>query len=312
MPRMPRAVAVAALTLAATAALSGCSGTAAPSGPPSGGASSGSPSGSTSPAGTGRSTEPGSPGPSPSSSPEPSATRSATPSPEPSATRSATPSPTSTPSGSPSASSSASPSPRPRTTLVIGDSGARVLALQQRLSELGYWLGAQDGSFGPLTQQAVLALQKAAGISRDGVVGPNTRRALDDGVRPPATVKGDGLEVDLGRQLLLVVRGGAPVIVLNTSTGSGEEYTSTFGNPAIARTPTGTFTFLRRVDGMAESSLGTLWRPIFFTSSGYAVHGSQNVPPWPASHGCVRVSNAAIDMIWARGLAPVGSTVTVR
>ena len=74
----------------------------------------------------------------------------------------------------------------------------------------------------------------------------------------------------------------------------------------------GTFTFLRRVDGMDESSLGKLWRPIYFTSTGYAVHGSSSVPPWPASHGCVRVSNAAIDMVWAQGLMPVGSTIRIR
>ena len=63
---------------------------------------------------------------------------------------------------------------------------------------------------------------------------------------------------------------------------------------------------------MDESSLGMLWRPIYFTGSGYAVHGSTSVPPWPASHGCVRVSNAAIDMVWAQDLMPIGSTIKVR
>jgi N-acetylmuramoyl-L-alanine amidase len=187
-----------------------------------------------------------------------------------------------------------------------------VLALQQRLSALGYWLGAPDGDFGALTQQAVFALQKSAGLSRDGVVGPNTRRALEQGVRPSATLSGDGVEIDLARQVLMVVRGGKVRTILNTSTGSGEQYTSTFGRPAIARTPTGTFHFQRRVDGMAESSLGTLWRPIFFTGTGYAVHGSGSVPPYPASHGCARVSNAAMDMVWAQDLMPIGSTVRVR
>ena len=57
-------------------------------------------------------------------------------------------------------------------------------ALQQRLTELGYWNGKADGSFGSLTQQAVYALQKAAGLSRDGVVGTKTQKALDQGVRP--------------------------------------------------------------------------------------------------------------------------------
>jgi peptidoglycan hydrolase-like protein with peptidoglycan-binding domain len=186
-----------------------------------------------------------------------------------------------------------------------------VLALQQRLKELGYWLGAPDGSFGSLTQQAVWAFQKSAGLERDGVVGPRTQRALAAGVRPRATLRGDGVEIDLDRQILLVVRGGAVRLVLNTSTGSGEEYTSTSGNRAIATTPRGRYSVYRAVDGPVTNSLGQLWRPRFF-HRGIAVHGSSNIPPWPDSHGCARLSNAAIDMIWAQGLMPVGSRVVVR
>ena len=119
----------------------------------------------------------------------------------------------------------------PRPSLRRGDSGPRVRELQERLSELGYWLETPDGSFGALTQQAVYALQKAAGIRRDGVVGPKTTRALADGIRPEPTLEGDGVEIVLGRQLLLVVRDGEVRTILNTSTGNGEEYISTAGQP---------------------------------------------------------------------------------
>ena len=183
--------------------------------------------------------------------------------------------------------------------------------LQRRLSELGYWLGRPDGRFGSLTQQAVFALQKAAGIRRDGVVGTRTRQDLVDGIRPRTTLGGDGVEIDLKRQLLLVVRGGTVRTVLNTSTGNGEEYTSTSGNRALATTPRGSFTVYRAVDGPLTNSLGELWRPRFF-NRGIAVHGSPNIPPWPASHGCARLSNPAIDMIWAKDLMPLGSRVVVR
>ncbi len=43
--------------------------------------------------------------------------------------------------------------------------GTEVAAIQRRLWELKYWCGSADGSFGHLTQQAVWALQKAAGLS---------------------------------------------------------------------------------------------------------------------------------------------------
>ena len=108
--------------------------------------------------------------------PTPSETPSPTPSTEPPRRRrpsTATPTPSATPTTKPDPDTEPPP-PKPRTSLVRGDSGPKVLALQQRLKELGYWLGAPDGSFGSLTQQAVWAFQKSAGLRRDGVVGPKT------------------------------------------------------------------------------------------------------------------------------------------
>ena len=250
-----------------------------------------------------------SPAAAPTDTPTPSPSPSASPSPSPSPTASATPTPTARPTPTPKP--TPSPTAKPRTTLVRGDSGPRVLQLQRRLSELGYWLGEPDGSFGSLTQQAVFALQKSAGLRRDGVVGPRTRRALEAGIRPGVTLSGDGVEVVLDRQILVVVRDGRARTILNTSTGNGEEYRSTSGNLAIATTPKGRFTVYRAVDGQLTNSLGELWRPRFF-HRGFAVHGSPNVPPWPASHGCARLSNAAINMVWARDLMPIGSRVVVR
>lgn len=252
----------------------------------------------------------------PSATSTPAVTPTGTPTTAPT-TPSATPSPTSTPSPAPSRTAAPSPTtrpsptPKPRTSLRRGDSGPAVLALQRRLSELGYWLGSPDGSFGSLTQQAVWAFQKSAGLRRDGVVGPRTRAALADGIRPRATLRGDGIEIDLDRQVLLVVRGGQVRTVLNTSTGNGEEYTSTAGHLALAVTPRGSYSVYRAVDGEVTNALGELWRPRFF-HRGIAVHGSGNVPPWPDSHGCVRVSTAAMDMVWARDLMPLGSRVLVR
>ena len=61
----------------------------------------------------------------------------------------------------------------------------------------------------------------------------------------------------------------------------------------------------------ARSPLGLLNRPKYFHEDGIAVHGSPNVPAHGVSHGCVRVTNPAIDFIWANDLAPIGRTVVV-
>jgi hypothetical protein len=177
--------------------------------------------------------------------------------------------------------------------------GAEVLALQQRLTELGYWLGTADATYGSLTVQAVLAFQKANGLGRDGIAGPATLAALETASRPVPSVLTDGIEIDLERQLLFVVRGGQVLYALNTSTGTSGW-----------RTPPGDFTVVREVDGMRHAPLGDLWRPKYF-NGGIAIHGATNIPAQPASHGCARLSFAAMDMVWAEALAEVGTRVVV-
>jgi peptidoglycan hydrolase-like protein with peptidoglycan-binding domain len=198
------------------------------------------------------------------------------------------------------------------TTLRPGDRGPRVAALQQRLTALGYWNGDADGSYGAATAQAVMAFQKSAGLARDGLAGPATQAGLDGAGRPTVGPgAADRVEIDLGRQLLYVVRGGQVRWVLNTSTGSGETYRSPAGHDAVARTPVGSFVVGRTFDGPEVAPLGTLYRPRYF-NGGIAVHGAPHVPGYAASHGCARVSNAAMDLIWREGLMPVGSPVAVR
>ncbi|WP_030441386.1 L,D-transpeptidase family protein [Actinoplanes subtropicus] len=234
----------------------------------------------------------------PSTGPEPSASSASSASPTPSATSTThTPTPTAT--------------AKPQ-KLKVGSTGPAVLALQQRLTELGYWNGTADGNFGGTTQQAVFALQKAAGIGRDGSVGPKTQKALDAGVRPTARSKaGSGylVEINLTKQLLMFVKDGEVIATLNTSTGSNEHYVYQ-GQTYLADTPTGHFKVGRQIDGVRHGPLGDLFRPKYF-NGGIAVHGSPSIPPYPASHGCARVSNAAINWIWSTGKLPLQTKVWV-
>jgi lipoprotein-anchoring transpeptidase ErfK/SrfK len=184
-----------------------------------------------------------------------------------------------------------------------------VAALQQRLVDLGYWMGEPDGNYGQLTRQAVMAFQKVEGLARDGVAGPVTQERLASAGRPTAR-GGGGIEIDLERQVILVVSGGRVTWTLNTSTGNGEGYTSSTGGEARAVTPPGEFRVEREIDGLREAPLGTLYRPKYF-NGGIAVHGSGSIPAFPASHGCARVTNAAMDMLWSSGAMPIGTPVSV-
>ncbi|HEY9820232.1 MAG TPA: peptidoglycan-binding protein [Candidatus Sericytochromatia bacterium] len=67
-----------------------------------------------------------------------------------------------------------------------GDRGSEVIALQQRLKQLGYFQGNVTGYFGSLTKQAVISFQQAKGLTADGLVGTNTQASLGDQPRAKA------------------------------------------------------------------------------------------------------------------------------
>ena len=190
--------------------------------------------------------------------------------------------------------------------VAAGALGPGIEGMQRRLLELGYW-GPVDGRFGPLTTQQVYAFQKANDLPRDGQLSGEELDLLGRAgrTRPRSTV-GYVVEVDKRRQIIIVARDGVAELVFNTSTGNGARYAP----GAVAVTPEGRFRIQRQINGLRISALGALFRPKYFTG-GYAVHGSPSVPPFPASHGCVRVSNAAIDFIWANRLLEVGTDVWV-
>lgn len=226
-------------------------------------------------------------------------------------TTSTTAPPTTTTTTAPATTTTQPPPPGADGTLEQGERGDEVTLLQARLHELGFWLGTSDGSYGQLTRQAVMAFQKAQGLGRDGVAGPATLAALATAARPaPREPSGSHLEIDLDRQLLLVVQDGQTRWAINTSTGSGEAYAAPGGGTAVAGTPRGSFQIQREVDGLRKAPLGTLYRPKYF-HGGIAIHGAGNIPANPASHGCARVTNAAMDMLWSSGVTALGTPVLV-
>ncbi|MGH9019476.1 MAG: L,D-transpeptidase family protein [Acidimicrobiales bacterium] len=231
-------------------------------------------------------------------------------------TTSTTTSTTTTTLAPPTTTTTLKPKPKPKPKplhypdLVIGDHAKIVLKFQQKMVALGYWISPVDGDFGDSTQQAVFALQKAANIPADGVVGASTWRAWQLGVKPKVRpIKGNAVEVNLSKDLLLIVHNGKLRATINTSTGGGYTYTSD-GVTSVAITPKGVYAIQRVVDGIVTDSLGQLWRPRYFYE-GFAIHGDSYVPSVPVSHGCVRVSNEAINWIWATNQLPIGMKVWV-
>lgn len=192
-----------------------------------------------------------------------------------------------------------------------GDSGPEVRALETRLKELAYDPGRVDGTFDQYTRFAVVAFQKVAGLDVDGLAGPAVLGALEDPPAPTILVPGgapDRVEVELGRQLMVVYRETTPVLITHVSTGNDETFCSS-GRCRQAVTPQGSFKFFRRVSGWRTAELGRIYNPVYFTDDGVAVHGSASVPLSPASHGCVRIPMHTADLFPA--LVQTGTDIHV-
>ena len=178
--------------------------------------------------------------------------------------------------------------------LAPGDEGPAVASLQRHLARLRFDPGPAVGRFDPATEAAVWALQKRAGRDPTGIVDAPTWDLLRSPppARPATVARGPGnrVEIDLATQVLSVWSAGDELLVVShVSTGNGEHFcvpgTSRCG---YARTRPGRFTIHRQIEGWRIAPLGGLYNPLYF-NGGIAIHGSELVPTWPDSHGCVRV-----------------------
>ena len=183
-----------------------------------------------------------------------------------------------------------------RVALERGDHGPLVEHLQVRLGIAGFRPGDVDGEYGRATYQAVLAFEKYHELERNGVFEPAEWELLD--VAPTVRLRSERsrIEIDLDKQVLYLVKDNAVDAVVGISSGNGATFTNYTGRQVTARTPEGEFSFYLERNYNHRSYLGTMYKPFYFYG-GYAIHGSPSVPGYPASHGCVRVTNDDMDFL---------------
>ncbi len=214
--------------------------------------------------------------------------------------------------------------------LAMGSAGDDVRRVQERLSQLGFQPGPADGQFGSGTQQAVWAYKKLVGnvtweefarlddqtVVTDELWQQMSQPSVQFVPRRPGV--GTHVEMYLPLQVMAVFRDDQPIFISHISSGElrpdGQPATfcetATYdtdenGNPypepvtkqvcAESKSPGGVFSFRRYYDGNRVSPLGGMKNPWYF-NYGIAIHGAQNVPTRPASHGCIRISNTLADV----------------
>ena len=184
------------------------------------------------------------------------------------------------------------------------------LEIEQRLHDLGYWITKVDGKRDDSTRQAIIAFQKVEGRKRTGILSASDTELLRNASRPTAkfTSGPAHVEVDIGRQVLLVVGDDGTVQkTVSVSTGNEKKYFDE-NQWQVAHTTRGNFKVQWKYNGIRKASLGDLYYPSYF-NGGIAVHGSPSIPPYPASHGCVRVPLFADQALFK--MMPVGMPVHV-
>ena len=179
---------------------------------------------------------------------------------------------------------------------------------ERKLSALGYWTGLIDGHFDPVTRSALIAFQKWEGRSVTGQLTVEDLEAIRNSTPPKARETGyEHLEIDVDRQVLLIINQQGSVKILPVSTGSGKQFIDE-GQTSVAYTPRGRFIVYEKKSGWEYGPLGPLYYANYI-SGGVAIHGSRNVPVQAETHGCIRVPVFAARQL--SQLTPVGTIVLV-
>jgi lipoprotein-anchoring transpeptidase ErfK/SrfK len=170
-----------------------------------------------------------------------------------------------------------------------GTSGTVVRLLQKGLGKLRY-VTSHNGIYDAATQRAVMAWRKMRGMARTYSANEAVVRGVLAGkgrfhVRYPK--HGHHVEANLSKQVLALIDGDRVQRIYNTASGAPATPT-VIGNFRVYLKSPGT-----NAKGMVHSS---------YFIGGYAIHGYVDVPPYPASHGCLRVPipNAWSIFNWVR------------
>jgi peptidoglycan hydrolase-like protein with peptidoglycan-binding domain len=185
---------------------------------------------------------------------------------------------------------------------------AQIKEAERLLSGLGYWAGPIDGRFDAASRSALIAFQKVENRPATGQLTLEELAAIRNSTSPKPRETGyEHVEVDVDRQVLLIVNDQGAVKVLPVSTGSGKPFIDE-GDTSVAYTPRGRFIVYEKGSGWEYGPLGSLYFANYI-SGGVAIHGSRNVPVTPETHGCIRVPVFAAREL--SQLMPVGTIVLV-
>jgi lipoprotein-anchoring transpeptidase ErfK/SrfK len=179
-----------------------------------------------------------------------------------------------------------------------GSRGNQVKVLFRALVALHFRVPGVSYSMSTAGADAIVAFQKAYNLPRTYVFDAADWRKLETAtlLKPRYSKPALHIEVDKTRQILMVVRNGSPLGILACSTGRTNN------------TPEGTHAIQWKAYSAPTPYGGLLYYDMQFAPS-FAMHAYPSVPPYPASHGCVRQPTWVAP--WTYSVSSVGETVYV-
>lgn len=168
-----------------------------------------------------------------------------------------------------------------------GQCGDAVVGFKKAMRKLGY-IANSGRCFGGKTARGVLAYRKVNGMTRSMRAGKGlVKRAFagKGGYRVRHPGAGRHVEAPLGKQVLVFAKDDKAYAIYPISSGKSS-------TPTV----TGHFEFIRTEPGYNSHGMYYSW----YFYGGYAVHGYESVPDYPASHGCLRTFIADQPEIYER------------
>lgn len=187
---------------------------------------------------------------------------------------------------------------------------AEVRQAEQWLADLGFWTGPIDGVWDGASRHALIAFQKIQAAKPTGRLTRAEWNALSVAAPPrPREAPGPHLEVDIARQVLFLVDAAGKVgNVVPISSGSGKTFHENGYPETRAITPCGRLEVYTKIAGWKSSPLGEMHNPMYIVG-GIAIHGSEDMRTYPASHGCIRIPMFASHRL--PKMVPTGTPVYV-